>query len=736
MVLFSVALLCPVIVPAQSSSVPALPPGSPSSFEKAIAELVPHLRDLQRITKGGVSISGVIDSDWRLNPASALIPAQSRVYVADKALLVGGPAILEAGGDPWIISSQWNILKPVHAPPLSAASGQLAVLRFIDGPRDPLTLVPSDLDFANAQLALTARTDRPIGGRHLVDRIKKSIEGRYGTGSFDRFNAGQLAEALNEIAVSSLYTEKLESFELPKLLADQILAARKTPPANRTALVALNRPIIALACPELFASPRFETLRGTISGLKGILEAPARLEARDLEWLAIMDADSWFRANPPAKANLAARRDHTALIDQLGMEVPGEPFVLWMRHNESRRYGAPIKDDPFGKTMEERYPILRYIRFVEERALAEIKATRVESGIRVWKLYNMGTIVKTKDACFSFDLWPMTTDFSGVLDFAVVSHVHDDHYSQVLLDALIAKGKTVYSPFYKKGVIITKDRIVQQGSLEIEFRVSSQVQFGVPSLITTVDCGPSESRFRILHSGDSNRASDFPRLGPIHLAFSQWDYWNENPDDGLYHSIAYGTKVFDHRLELAHSIGQWRGPFEEAYARIEELGIEADAQIIMWGETFAFESPPKISPTPFVIDYRFNTGRDGWEPVNGITDFASREGRIEGRALNDDPSLVLEPISVMGSETQVIRVVLSANAGSSLALYWISEDDETWDEEKAIHLPLVADGSIHTYRFELAGKQNWSGHRIVGLRLDPLESGIGTFTVEEIVGEK
>ncbi len=93
---------------------------------------------------------------------------------------------------------------------------------------------------------------------------------------------------------------------------------------------------------------------------------------------------------PPAPdgANLAERRRHVAILDQLGMETPSAAFLAWARAFEAGGFSGSIASRPEVEALETRYPILPYIRNAEANALAEIKETRLEHGLRLWKLYN------------------------------------------------------------------------------------------------------------------------------------------------------------------------------------------------------------------------------------------------------------------------------------------------------------------------------------------------------------
>ena len=84
-----------------------------------------------------------------------------------------------------------------------------------------------------------------------------------------------------------------------------------------------------------------------------------------------------------------------------------------------------------------------------EKAFAEIKATAVSPGKpAIWHIYNMGFIVKTAETLFSIDLnHRRELELAPMLDFALITHNHDDHYRQPFYRAMNRAHKTVINNF-------------------------------------------------------------------------------------------------------------------------------------------------------------------------------------------------------------------------------------------------------------------------------------------------
>jgi hypothetical protein len=91
-----------------------------------------------------------------------------------------------------------------------------------------------------------------------------------------------------------------------------------------------------------------------------------------------------------------------------------------------------------------------------DKAVEEIVSTPGVSGARVWKIYNMGFVVMTKNHCLAFDVHPgkVVTPLSDAqvealaerCDAFFLSHRHGDHWEARILDAFSERGRPVISP--------------------------------------------------------------------------------------------------------------------------------------------------------------------------------------------------------------------------------------------------------------------------------------------------
>ena len=120
-----------------------------------------------------------------------------------------------------------------------------------------------------------------------------------------------------------------------------------------------------------------------------------------------------------------------------------------------------------------RPPIQAFFHDQMEKAVAQMEKTKVESGATIWKLYNMGFVVRTATVTLGFDLYrgagyirgyaeagkkavtpapgfPMSDALMARLaaqcDVLFVSHAHGDHVDEGVIQCFIEQGKPVVGP--------------------------------------------------------------------------------------------------------------------------------------------------------------------------------------------------------------------------------------------------------------------------------------------------
>lgn len=291
---------------------------------------------------------------------------------------------------------------------------------------------------------------------------------------------------------------------------------------------------------------------------------------------------NWFRNNPPNSSNIQSRREKTVLLDKLGWQVSPETWKL---------YNSSTQDSVLTMKLESQYPILYYLRHAFKKSVSEIKSSQIDKGVIVWKLYNMGYVIKTKDVCFAIDLvTPFFNELVDVIDFTVVSHVHNDHFNRNFIQALTAAGKAVYSPFYHEGTVISSDTLLNFKELEVRFTMNKQGD--LPVIVSEINCGPSADYYTIYDIADARileklQPSRHINLFILHIAngLNIFDAVKKiNPDMTLY----------DHIMEFGHPVDRYRWSYGFTYDKTEQMD-PASNHILTWGERIESGLGKKIS---------------------------------------------------------------------------------------------------------------------------------------------
>lgn len=182
-----------------------------------------------------------------------------------------------------------------------------------------------------------------------------------------------------------------------------------------------------------------------------------------------------------------------------------------------------------------RPPVQTFFHDRIEAALTEMETTRVDAGAQIWKLYNMGFVVRTKTVTLAFDLVSGRTagspDFelsSNVLarltrqcDVLFISHRHRDHAEESVAQQFLAQGKPVVAPpqvfadrpihasltHLNRAAHVTQSLRVQDGRRELKVVVypghqMAAVENNAPLVIT-----PEGLSFA--HLGDQINEGDF-----------------------------------------------------------------------------------------------------------------------------------------------------------------------------------------------------------------------------------
>lgn len=127
----------------------------------------------------------------------------------------------------------------------------------------------------------------------------------------------------------------------------------------------------------------------------------------------------------------------------------------------------------------------------------------------------------------------------------------------------------------------------------------------------------------------------------------------------------------------------------------------------------------------------YTSGADGWS--NGHNTSITTSGGVLTSTITGDDPWIYSPdnLNIDASQAKYVRVKLKNNTpGINSKLYWITNTDTTWDENKAI--PITIDSNMAGYKeyvFDLSNQSSWNG-MIKMLRIDPIDTGINSGSVD------
>ena len=238
------------------------------------------------------------------------------------------------------------------------------------------------------------------------------------------------------------------------------------------------------------------------------------------------------------------------------------------------------------------FKVLEAAELAFKKVMREVCETVVTGDVpAIWSVYNMGYIVKTRKSLFSIDLRHRRADeFVPLLDFALITHNHGDHWQRDFYRKMTGAGKIVASNFLgdnpgfnalkgdsAKGVGTYRigDVDIDHGDAPwaIDFTMAYEIKIG---------------DFILYHTGDSGRGTE-PKLNTV---LGRPDLWLFFPGCGIntpqaVAKIKAKRIVFGHLWELGHRQGH-KGRLDERLIRPRLAEAKAagcdDVSVAFWGD--------------------------------------------------------------------------------------------------------------------------------------------------------
>jgi L-ascorbate metabolism protein UlaG (beta-lactamase superfamily) len=277
------------------------------------------------------------------------------------------------------------------------------------------------------------------------------------------------------------------------------------------------------------------------------------------------------------------------------MKSVNDIIDIWQRRTE--RVSADIYHRYLLDGNTRGFPALKALEEAFEKVMREVCETKVGDIPAVWCVYNMGFVVKTRRAAFTIDfVHRRAAELAPLLDFALITHNHNDHWQPDFYRAMNGAGKTVVSNFldnygtvnwtqkaparyrncgftraektfrFKDVEICTS--LVDHNDILLDFTTAFEIRVGDWTLYHTGDCGRKSER-------------------KLRTAWGRPDLWLFFPGCGI--DVARAVRrirpkrlVFGHLWELCHESGRLDAPLIRA-ALSAARSAGADPDLAFWG---------------------------------------------------------------------------------------------------------------------------------------------------------
>ena len=269
-----------------------------------------------------------------------------------------------------------------------------------------------------------------------------------------------------------------------------------------------------------------------------------------------------------------------------GKSSPAQSDDIAVWHNETEQVSPEVYRQYMTDGGTRGFASLEKLEAAFEKVMHEVKNTKVSDIPAVWSVYNMGYVIKTRESLFSIDLvHRRDMEFASMLDFALVTHNHGDHYRRKLCKAVADRKKPVISNFIPvngytraKKTFRIKDVEIRTSLIDhndwlIDFTTAFEIKVG---------------NWTLYHTGDSGKGTE-PKLETV---WGHPDLWLFFPGCGIDTAKAVAKIkakriVFGHLWELEHKQNH-QGRLDEPLLRRALLhavkGGSTNTSLAYWGD--------------------------------------------------------------------------------------------------------------------------------------------------------
>lgn len=253
-------------------------------------------------------------------------------------------------------------------------------------------------------------------------------------------------------------------------------------------------------------------------------------------------------------------------------------------------------DDNLASSLIRSYKALACYNAAFDRVLEGLKAEKPASDeVYIYLLYNMGYVIMTPSVSFGIDIYHRrAAELEPYLDFCCFTHVHQDHKSEPLIEAMRVKGKPVLQNFLSSDNPYTstvgKDYAIGEVNIHTFItRHNNDTQKNVPVTVFQITCKTGSGSFTLMHSGDSNfRPEEYDVTEAVNVYIPRYapNALTENNVIGKVFSPDH--VLLSHILELSHTAEASRWSLAEGLERASKINCE-NTYMPFWGEKMTWK---------------------------------------------------------------------------------------------------------------------------------------------------
>jgi L-ascorbate metabolism protein UlaG (beta-lactamase superfamily) len=233
----------------------------------------------------------------------------------------------------------------------------------------------------------------------------------------------------------------------------------------------------------------------------------------------------------------------------------------------------------------------------------------LQTGMKIYKIYNDGFVIRTKSTVLAFDLCgkcgsivpdSLMQKIVDKCEVLFISHIHDDHADMNVSNMFLKAGKLVYAPakFREDNTEIQhlySDKVIDKtiklrgGTIKVKVFPGHQDDLQNNDHVVTLPEG-----FTVVHLGDQYNQEDMVWMKDIYKQIPRVDAlmvdsWIAKMDEVI---ADFNPKlvITAHENEMGHSIDH-REAFWLTYYKMEK--ITKPYLIMSWGEWYNYKSRSK-----------------------------------------------------------------------------------------------------------------------------------------------